>query len=287
MRLGKIILFGFIICLMFVAGCTSSDSPETALTETATPAAESIATTITRSPTNTLAFTPKSTSTSTPPPSPTTTPDIPIEEVTFTTEDGVDIAATLFGDGDMAVLLLHMGKGKATGNDQEDWHPFARILAEQGYTALTVDFRGRGGSGGEFANDPVTLDAQAALDFLQGRGFTRFVCIGAGVGGTTCMHLTLTQDLAGLVVLSSSLSAGQTNQITEADLKKLTIPKLYLYGERDGFGFPEAMENIYRVSGEPKELFTCDTAAHGSDLLSGSCGEDSQQGILEFLDDLD
>lgn len=285
MRSGKIILFCLIVCLVFVVSCTATDSPEIQLNETATPTAEPIATDIARSPTNTPA--PTSTSISTPLPSPTTTPDVPIEEVTFNTEDGVDIAATLFGEGDLAVLLLHMGKGKATGNDQEDWHPFARALAEQGYTALTIDFRGRGSSGGEFANDPVTLDAQAALDFLRERGFTRFVCIGAGVGGTTCMHLTLTEDLAGLVVLSSSLSAGPTNQVTEADLLQLTIPKLYLYGSRDGFGFPEAMENIYRVSGEPKELITCESAAHGSDLLYGSCGDDIYQGIITSLEELE
>lgn len=101
------------------------------------------------------------------------------------------------------------------------------------------------------------------------------------------MHLTLTEDLAGLVVLSSSLSAGPTNQVTEADLLQLTIPKLYLYGSRDGFGFPEAMENIYRVSGEPKELITCESAAHGSDLLYGSCGDDIYQGIITSLEELE
>ena len=62
----------------------------------------------------------------------TSTPDIPIEKVTFTTEDGIQIAATLFGDGDLPVLMLHMGKGPATGNDQLDWHPVARRLAAAG-----------------------------------------------------------------------------------------------------------------------------------------------------------
>lgn len=216
------------------------------------------------------------------PPSPI--PDVPFEAVSFTTEDGVEIAATLIGDGDRAILLLHMGKGAATGNNQEDWHPFARFLADRGYSVLTPDFRGRGDSGGEFVNDPLMLDAQAGIEFLRGRGVTRFICIGAGVGGTTCMHIATTESLEGLVVLSSSLQAGPTNLVTESDLAQLSIPKLFLYGERDGFGFPEAMENIYQKSAQPKELITCDTAAHGSDLLYGTCGEDIHQQILTFLE---
>jgi len=217
----------------------------------------------------------------------TATPDVLVEEVTFSTQDGVNIAATLFGDGDLAVILLHMGKGKATGNDQEDWHPLARSLAEGGYSALTVDFRGRGESGGEFTNDPVTLDTQAALDFLHERGFDRPVCIGAGIGGTTCMHFAALDVFAGMVILSASLVVGPINYVTEKELGQLTIPKLYLYGERDGHGFPDAMQKIYQVSAQPKAVITCDTAAHGSDLLISSCGEDIHQQIFSFLENIE
>jgi pimeloyl-ACP methyl ester carboxylesterase len=218
---------------------------------------------------------------------PTPTPDVLVEEVTFSTQDGIPIAATFFGDGDLPVLLLHMGKGLATNNTQVDWHPFARRLASDGYPGLTVDFRGRGESGGEFENDPVILDARAALDFLQQRGFDRYVCIGAGLGGTTCMVLAQTEPPAGLIVLSSTLSAGPTNTIEETDLAHLSMPKLIAYGEKDGFGFPEAMEDIYRRAAEPKQLVTCDSAGHGSVLLYGSCGEELYQQILSLIQDID
>jgi len=160
-----------------------------------------------------------------------------------------------------------MGKGTATGNNQMDWHPLARYLAEQGYRVLTPDFRSRASSEGEFVNDPLMLYAQAGFDFMRQRGISRFVCIGAGVGGPTCMYMALTKDLEGLVSLSSSLQARPTNRINESDLARLSMPNLFLYRERDGFGFPEAMENIYRYSAGTKALFACDTAAHGSELL--------------------
>lgn len=280
-------LFSILItCLILAAACAPTSPLEDTISPSATPFAKKTPTRTTTaidllpSPT---ALPATSTSTTIPP---TSTPDVPFEAVTFTTEDGVNIAATLFGDGEPAVLLLHMGKGIATGNDQQDWHPFARYLAERGYSVLTPDFRGRGDSGGEFVNDPLMLDAKAGIDFLKERGMTRFVCIGAGVGGTTCMHMALSEDLEGLVVLSSSLQAGPTNQVSETDLDHFTMPKFFLYGERDSFGFPEAMEKIYRASPEPKSLLTCKTAAHGTDLFYGSCGEEIHLQLLEFLESI-
>jgi pimeloyl-ACP methyl ester carboxylesterase len=82
------------------------------------------------------------------------------------------------------------------------------------------------------------------------------------------------------------MSVGPTNQVTEADLGKLKMPKLFLYGEKDAFGFPEAMQNIYRRAAEPKALITCDSAAHGTTLLYGSCGQEIDQQLLSFLKDL-
>ncbi|MFN2212769.1 MAG: alpha/beta hydrolase [Anaerolineales bacterium] len=281
MHLSRVSLPPLIVILVIIGGCSPAAPPRENVTPTNT-----ILPTESPSPVPTsLPATPvEPTATSLPTPvPPTSTPDVPFEEVNFTTEDGISIAATLFGNGQPAILLLHMGKGKATGNDQQDWHPFARTLAEQGFSALAVDFRGRGASGGEFVNDPVVLDARAALDFLHQRGYSDYICMGAGLGGTTCMVLALTDPPQGLVILSSSMSVGPANQVTEADLVKLKMPKLFLYGEKDAFGFPEAMQNIYRRAAEPKALLTCDSAAHGTTLLYGSCGQEIDQRILDFI----
>ena len=285
MRIGSKTLLIVFAGLVFAVGCTTAAPTPGAISPTV-----AVLPAVTASPTATSTSPAPIAPTETPTPTAvpaTATPDVPTEAVTFTTEDGVQIAATLFGDGDLAVIMLHMGKGQATGNNQQDWHPLARRLAERGYTALALDFRGRGQSGGEFANDPVVLDARAGLEFLCQRGFSRHVCLGAGVGGTTCMVLALTEQLEGLIVLSSTLAAGPTNMVAETDLAKISMPKLFIYGENDAFGFPEAMEGIYRQAAPPKELVTCDSAAHGSDLLYGSCGEDIHQQIFTFIQDIE
>jgi pimeloyl-ACP methyl ester carboxylesterase len=281
MQQDRILLLPLFAVLITILGCTAQqpnqeqDPPEDLSIATNTPLIPTL------EPTSTL---PGQTDTPQPTAVPVTpTPDISMEEITFTTQDGIPIAATLFGDGELPILMLHMGKGIATHNDQADWHPVARRLAEGGYPSLTVDFRGRGGSGGEFENDPVILDVQAALDFLRQRGFSRYVCLGAGLGGTTCMVMALTEPPAALIILSSTLSSGPNNSLAEDDLVHLSMPKLFAYGENDGFGFPDAMQAMYRRAPEPKEIAICDSAAHGSDLLYGSCGEEIYQQILAMI----
>lgn len=215
-------------------------------------------------------------------PEPTATPDVPFEEVTFTTEDGIEIAATLFGEGETAILMLHMGKGRA---DQESWHPFARLAAETGLAALTLDLRGRGESGGDMHPPKMILDARAGIDFLRQRNFERFACLGASMGGTTCLRLALDEDLEGVVVISSTSSVGGENGVSAPDLRALTIPKLYVYGERDAI-IPGEMELMFRNSAEPKQLIIYDHGAHGTDLLLSAFGDDLREQLLGFLDEL-
>ncbi len=290
MSRNTILIIAALIVLATLSGCVSPQSPPSPAspvpTITPLPPTPTTAPPPTEIPTQTPEPSPTETQGPTAEPSPTGTPDVPFETVSITTEDGIDIAATLFGEGDRAVILLHMGKGTVARISQKSWHPFARYVAEHGYAALTIDFRGRGQSGGEMVTNLLILDAQAAVAFLQERGFSEIVCVGAGMGGTTCMRLALDGELAGIVILSSSMEAGESNKVTAQDLASLTIPKLYIYGEKDGLGFPAAMQGIYAASAGPKELLVCDNAAHGTELLYSSCGEDVHQHILAILEEL-
>jgi pimeloyl-ACP methyl ester carboxylesterase len=292
----KIIFFSLVLVFsILLSSCTGPAAPSATDTLVAAIAVTPVPSATTQTlpmdtPSSSPTLIPSLTYTSVPTnkPSPTGTPDVPSEEVNFITEDNVNLGATHFGsDGDLAVLLLHMGKAKASNNTQKDWHSFARFLAGHDFPALTLDFRGRGKSGGEVENDLLPLDVLAALRFLQDRGYERIVCVGAGMGGLTCMRLALDGvDFEGLVILSMSLEAGPTNKVAESEIPQIDIPKLYLYGENDGYGFSDAMEAIYAASAQPKEMIVCpDTAAHGTELLHVDCGDEVRQKILAFLRD--
>ena len=213
------------------------------------------------------------------------TPDIPFEEVHFGTEGGVNLAATLFGEGEVVVIFLHQGRGNTS---QISWQPFARQAAAIGFAALTVDYRGRGKSEGQANESHLIEDARAAAIFLRERGFERLVCMGAGTwGAVPCIRLALEFGLEGLVIISSTVSASSTSQdITAQDLSQLTFPKLFVYGEKDQKDVPEAMSELYRLSPEPKELVSYDNAARGTNLLRSPYGDDLRQRLLDFLEGL-
>jgi pimeloyl-ACP methyl ester carboxylesterase len=131
----------------------------------------------------------------------------------------------------------------------------------------------------------MILDARAGAEFLRQWNFERLACLGASMGGTTCLRLALDGDLVGVVVISSTQSVGGENGVSAPDLRALMIPKLYVYGERDAI-IPGEMELMFRNSAEPKQLITYDHAAHGTDLLLSAYGDDLRQQLLGFIDEL-
>jgi pimeloyl-ACP methyl ester carboxylesterase len=282
------------ILLPAVAGCSGAPSTATSVPPTGTPplpadtplpptstplsALAPTATSLppTEVPTPTPSSTPVSTTT------PTAAPDIPSQEVSFLTADGIDLAGTLFGTGEIAVMFLHQGRGSVT---QNSWKPFARLAAEQGFTALTFDFRGRGKSGGSVHESSLPIDARAAAGFLRERGYTRLVCIGAGMwGGWPCTLLALEGSLEGFAILSSPMSVGPTGSVGVAELAALTVPKLYVYGDKDHESVPENMAEVYRVSAQPKEQVVYDTSARGTNLFRSPYADDLTQKLLGFLE---
>ena len=212
-------------------------------------------------------------------PTPAPTPVILTEEITFQTEDGVDIAATLYGEGDLAVIFLHMDED---GSSQRDWQPFARMLTTQDIASLTVDFRGIGKSGGDENPNMFLNDLKATVEFLQSREFENIACVGAGYGGAACLRYALENPFSGIIVISSSQSLGNLNTLTEDDFALLTLPKLFIYGDSDGL-IPILMTEMISFSPSPKELVTYDSAAHGTHLFESEFGEDFTQTLLEFL----
>ena len=67
----------------------------------------------------------------------------PPERISFPTQDGGLVYADLYGKGDRGVVLAHGGRF-----DKESWQKQAQVLAEAGFRALAIDFRGRGQSRG-------------------------------------------------------------------------------------------------------------------------------------------
>ena len=211
---------------------------------------------------------------------PSSTPEVRIELIKFTTQDNIELAGTLFGEGELAVILAHMGM---PGTDQRSWQPFARLLAERGYTALTFDFRGRGDSGGQLEQSLLPYDMQAAIQLLTDRGYQRIACIGASMGGTTCMRAALEHDLAGLGVIAGVLDLGKPNQISISEIQDLKLPKLLVYGAYEMPMVMKDMESLIELSPEPKLIQVYPTAEHGTAIFDTQYGGQLTEALNPFF----
>jgi acetyl esterase/lipase len=104
--------------------------------------------------------------------------------------EGIDLAGTLYVPVDLpaprpGVILLHMLR-----QDRSSWDAFARQLADAGYTALSVDLRGHGETGGVVDWDLAVADLQQAWQFLAGKdeiNQDRTALIGASIGANLAL----------------------------------------------------------------------------------------------------
>ena len=196
--------------------------------------------------------------------------------VPFTSEDGVLLRGRRFGDSDIFVVLLHMFP-----SDQTSWYPFAQVLADEGYTALTLDFRGYGVSEGERVIEEIGKDAKAAVDFVRSSGAKQVFLLGASMGGTASLKLAATESLDGVVAISAPLEFMGLD--VEQEIGEVEEPMLIVVSEEDRSAAIHAAR-LYELARENKKLKIYAGSAHGTALLFGDDGEDVQSLLLDFLD---
>ena len=209
------------------------------------------------------------------------------ETVTFTTTDGINLAGTYFGMGDTAVILAHQG---TPGADQTTWLPFASLLAEHGYTVLAFDFRGVGQSEGQLGYGNLAMDVNAAVQFLQDRGYQEIICIGASMGGAACIRTAQDHLFVGLVALASTMTAGRSAdslRLTPDELEKLTQPKLFISADNDYLTVVNDTKRMYELSPDPKDLLFLPGTQHGTNLFDTDAGEELSAVMLRFIENID
>jgi len=231
----------------------------------------------------TATITPTMTDTQVPTSTPTTaktpTPDVPHVVVRFLTEDDFTIVGSVFGDGEVAVILTHMGE--AGSDSRNSWIPFARYAAAEGdFTLLAIDFRSYGASHGERSYSNQKLDILGAITFLQDRGYEKFVCMGASMGGNACIEAALLYpDLIGLAVIAS-------NPRMDRDYSGLLMPKLFILEAGDPYGLTRQMETVYEMMPGPKAYHTFPEDLHGTRMFETDSGDEFRALLIEFLGSL-
>jgi pimeloyl-ACP methyl ester carboxylesterase len=221
----------------------------------------------------------------TPPPwaGPTPTPQVEVEGITVVTENDCKLVGNLYhGEGETAVVLGHMGT-----TDQTSWEPFARVMADRGFTALTFDFCCYGESDCHGGLDVHLNDVRAAIGFLRDRGFDRIACVGGSMGAEACANAALVEELVGLVFIAGPQPTNVIHKEYPADLVNPTMPKLFIVTDNDRYyQVVRDTQSLYEASPEPRELKVFPGNVHGTELFGTEYGDEFRQMLIEFLEGL-
>ncbi|MBN1148955.1 MAG: alpha/beta fold hydrolase [Anaerolineales bacterium] len=270
------------VITLFLAACSAGNPSPTAPPTPEHPTSTPMPPTAMAAPTTELPAAPRPTVDMELVLTPITTVEYDVDSIDLQTSDGVQISAKQFGTGELAVVLAHQG---IFGSSQHDWENFAKRIAARGYSAVTLDFRGHGLSQGDsFARNNIILDMRALIDYLHEEGYDRIVCIGASMGGTTCLRAAVEYDLVGVVVIGSLMDNGEPTKITDDELAALTIPKLFITTENDQNNVPETMKHMYEASQEPKLLRVFPGEAHGTYMFYEPYRDEFTAELLAFLE---
>ncbi|GMA24501.1 hypothetical protein GCM10025864_22600 [Luteimicrobium album] len=186
------------------------------------------------------------------------------------------LAGVVMGSGTTGVVLAHEYQ-----SDSCNWLPYAKTLADEGYTTLTFDFAGYGASelpAGTASNDADVAEAAA---YLRAHGASKIVLLGASMGAQAELNDIKTVDPEAVVSLSSPWSFGSE----AVDPSGVTVPVLLLAGRTDsGGGFAESARLI--ASKAPSKHATVaivDSSEHGTGLLRSVQRTAVEKKIATFL----
>jgi alpha/beta superfamily hydrolase len=196
----------------------------------------------------------------------------------FTTDDNVTLSGKIVGTGTTGIIFSSMD-----GDSKADWVDLAPLLAARGYLTLSYDYRGLGASQGYYDRTKLESDVQAAIQIAQQHGVTKYILMGASLGGLVTLKIAAATHPTAVVALSAPQSFGGLD-VSDDELRAIAAPKFLGVAVGDA-GVINSMQNIYNLTPQPKELHIYSGKVHGSLLLEAPGVKDqSLPQLYAFLD---
>ncbi|HEX9614759.1 MAG TPA: alpha/beta fold hydrolase, partial [Bacteroidota bacterium] len=226
--------------------------------------------------------------------------DLPQEDIILTTQEGISLHGWLIRQKKKpakgTIIYLHgVGDCKTAGV------PLARLFFSKGFNVLLYDSRAHGESGGPFCTYGYyeKHDVTTAIDFLlKSRGLKagRIGVFGTSMGAAVAIQAAAVEHRIKAVVAEACFSdlrtisvdyqrriiklpwhflrnvaMGRSQTIARfrardvspvEDVKRLTIPVLFIHGTEDHFISYEYSKILYHHAREPKEILLVPGADH-------------------------
>ena len=199
--------------------------------------------------------------------------------VSFPTDDGGIVYSDVYGCGDRGVVLAHGGRF-----DKQSWAVQARTLANAGFRAVAIDFRGRGQSrGGPQAGsrDDVRFDVLAAVRYLHETGATTVSVVGASFGGWAAAQAAV-EAPEGQIDRIVLLAASAIDEPERMQGRKLFITTRDDFSGSGILRLPGIRDQFERAP-NPKQLVILDGSAHAQHIFDTDQGARLMREILRFL----
>ncbi len=202
-------------------------------------------------------------------------------QVSFVSLDGVPLTAQIYDAPARpapGVVLVHM-----RARSRMDWDATATLLQSFGVTALAVDLRGHGGSGGAADLDAMVDDVRAAVQFLSSRPDVRpdaIAVAGASLGANLALLAAAGQPtIRAAAAVSPSLDYRGVRVGAEVMRRIGERPVLFVASTEDAFAL-RTIQDL--VSGSPaREQRLSPVAGHGSVLLAAD--PDLARALVDWL----
>lgn len=194
--------------------------------------------------------------------------------VTLASLDGTALAGQLYESASRpsaAVVLVHM-----LSRSKADWDGLAQELERQGITALSIDLRGHGASGGAAgALSEMVQDVRAAVQWLAARPNVRpdaVGVVGASLGANLALLAAVEQPVVRVVAAVSPSLDYRGLRVNAEVMRKLGDRGIWLAASTEDPFALRTLKELTENSTVPRDQQLSPVPAHGSQLLAADTG---------------
>lgn len=199
--------------------------------------------------------------------------------------DEQDIVKLITSDGKkISTIFLYNKNAKYTiiyshGNavDIGYMNKFLQKYHLNNYSILSYDYHGYGTSEGCPTEENTYKDIKAAYDYLtinKQIDPSSIILIGNSVGSGPTLELATKEKVGGVVLESAFVTAFRVltrlplffvdKYRNNQKIKKLTVPVLFIYGNKDKTVSPWHSKSLYKLASSPKKIVEVDGADHNN-----------------------